>query len=154
MSEIESRLEKLGIILPNLSKPSANYIPIQQVGSLIYTSGQTCKVDGQLILKGKLGKDLTLEEGKIAARQTALNCLSIIKNHIKDLDKVVKIVKVLSFVNSAPGFVKQPYVVNSISSLLEDIFEEKGKHARSAIGVNELPFDAPVETEMIVEIKK
>ncbi|HEX7064280.1 MAG TPA: RidA family protein [Bacillales bacterium] len=152
MSKIEERLKQLGIELPEPPKPAAVYIPTQQTGNLVYTSGQDCKKDGKLIYEGKLGKELTIEQGQEAARQTAINCLSVLKAHIGDLERITKIVKVLAFVNSAPGFVEQPYVVNGASELLEEVFGEKGKHARSAISANELPFNTPVETEMIVEI--
>lgn len=153
MSQIDERLKELGIELPEAPKPAAVYIPTQQTGNLVYTSGQDCKADGELLYKGKLGKELTIEQGQKAARQTAINCLSVLKARIGDLDKISKIVKVLSFVNSAPGFVEQPYVVNGASELLEEVFGEKGKHARSAISSNELPFNTTVETEMIVEVE-
>lgn len=153
MGKVDQRLKELGIELPEAPKPAAVYIPTQQTGNLVYTSGQDCRVDGKLLYEGKLGKDLTIEQGQEAARQTAINCLAVLKARIGDLDKISKIVKVLSFVNSAPGFVEQPYVVNGASELLEEVFGEKGKHARSAISANELPFNTPVETEMIVEVK-
>lgn len=153
MREIEKKLEELGIQLPEAPKPAAVYIPTQQTGNLVYTSGQDCKKNGKLLYEGKLGTDLAIEQGKAAARQSAINCLAVIKAHIGDLDRINKIVKVLSFVNSAPGFVEQPYVVNGASELFEEVFKEQGKHARSAISANELPFNTPVETEMIVEVK-
>jgi enamine deaminase RidA (YjgF/YER057c/UK114 family) len=105
------------------------------------------------MFEGKLGRDLTIEQGQQAARQTMINLLATLKTHLGDLDRIVKVVKLLAFVNSAPGFVEQPYVINVASELLEQIFEVNGKHARSAIGTGELPFNAPVEIEMIVEIK-
>lgn len=153
MGQIDERLNALGIQLPEAPKPAAVYIPTQQTGKLVYTSGQDCKRNGELIYKGKLGDELTVEQGQKAARQSAINCLSVLKAHIGDLDRIAKFVKVLSFVNSAPGFVEQPYVVNGASELLEEIFDDKGKHARSAISANELPFHTPVETEMIVEVE-
>src|SRR5699024_10507725 len=101
----------------------------------------------------KLGRELTVEQGQQAAKQTVINLLAVLKNHIGNLDRINKIVKVLVFVNSAPGFNEQPYVANEASEFLEEIFGEKGAHARSAVGASELPFDIPVEIEMIVELE-
>jgi len=152
MSNIENTLKEKGIYLPEAPAPAAAYIPAQQTGNLVYTSGQDCKRDGVLVHEGKLGTDLTIEQGQEAARQTAINCLAVLKAHLGDLDRITKIVKVLSFVNSSDGFVEQPYVVNGASELFEEVFGDKGKHARSAISANELPFNTPVETEIIVEV--
>lgn len=152
MGSIEERLNAMGITLPSAPKPAAVYIPVQQTGNLLFTSGQDCRKDGKLIYEGKVGRDLTIEQGQEAARQTIINCLAVLKKHIGDLDKITKIVKVLGFVNSAPGFVEQPYVINGASEFLEKVFGEKGKHARSAVAANELPFNTPVEIEMIVEL--
>ncbi|MBY7141762.1 RidA family protein [Virgibacillus sp. NKC19-3] len=152
MGQIESKMKELGIDLSEVPKPAANYIPAQQTGNLVYTSGQDCRREGTLMHEGKLGQDLTIEQGQEAARQSAINCLAVLKFHLGDLDRVTKIVKVLSFVNSSDGFVEQPYVVNGASDLLEEVFGEKGEHARSAISANELPFNTPVETELIVEV--
>lgn len=152
MSNIENTLKEKGINLPEAPAPAAAYIPAQQTGNLVYTSGQDCKRDGVLVHEGKLGTDLTIEQGQEAARQTAINCLAVLKAHLGDLDRITKIVKVLSFVNSSDGFVEQPYVVNGASELFEEVFGDKGKHARSAISANELPFNTPVETEIIVEV--
>ncbi|WP_164667211.1 RidA family protein [Virgibacillus doumboii] len=153
MSNIESKLSELGIDLPEAPKPAAVYVPAKTVGNLVYTSGQDCKENGVLKYEGKLGSDLTVEEGYDAARQTMINCLSVLKGHIGSLDKVKQVVKLLGFVNSADGFVKQPYVMNGASELLEEVFGERGKHARSAISANELPFNTPIEIEMIVEVE-
>ncbi|MGN7300358.1 RidA family protein [Ferdinandcohnia sp. SAFN-114] len=152
-SKIEKRLLELGIELPEAPKPAAVYIPAQQTGNLVYTSGQDCRKDGKLIYEGKVGSDLTIEQGQEAARQTMINCLAVLKSHLGNLDRVKKVVKLLGFVNSAPGFVEQPYVINGASELLEEVFGEAGKHARSAISSNELPFNTPVEIEMIVEVE-
>src|SRR5699024_918668 len=152
MSNIENTLKENEINLPEAPAPAAAYIPAQQTGNLVYTSGQDCKRDGVLVHEGKLGTDLTIEQGQEAARQTAINCLAVLKAHLGDLDRITKIVKVLSFVNSSDGFVEQPYVVNGASELFEEVFRDKGKHARSAISANELPFNTPVETEIIVEV--
>lgn len=154
MSKIEKRLAELGITLPEPSEPKFSYIPCSQTGNLVYTSGQDCRVNGELLYMGKLGLELTIEQGQEAARQTIINCLGVLKAHLGDLDRVVKIVKLLGFVNSAPGFADQPYVMNGASDLLVDVFGENGKHARSAIGTSELPFHTPVEIELIVEVRE
>ncbi|MCM3759242.1 RidA family protein [Alkalihalobacillus oceani] len=149
---VENKLKEMGIVLPDAPKPAAIYIPSKQTGNLVYTSGQDCRVNGVLKYKGKVGSDLTVEEGYDAARQTMINCLAVLKAQIGNLDRVKQVVKLLAFVNSADGFVEQPYVINGASELLEEVFGEKGKHARSAISANELPFNTPVEIEMIVEV--
>ncbi|MDF2963451.1 MAG: hypothetical protein K0S39_5186 [Paenibacillus sp.] len=153
MAAIEQRLRELGIELPASPEPRFTYIPCNQTGKLIYLSGQDCRVDGKLLYEGKLGTDLTIEQGQEAARQTIINCLAVMKGYLGDLDRVVKIVKLLGFVNSAPGFADQPYVMNGASNLLVEVFGESGKHARSAIGTSELPFHTPVEIELIAEIR-
>lgn len=153
MRKIETILEELSIVLPQPPKPAAVYVPAKTVGNLVYTSGQDCRVDGKLLYEGKVGSDLTIEQGQEAARQTMINCLAVLQAEIGDLNKVKQVVKILGFVNSAPGFFEQPYVMNGASELLEAVFGEKGKHARSAISSNELPFNTPVEIEMIVEIE-
>lgn len=153
MPKIEGRLQELGIELSEPGEPKFSYIPCNQTGNLLYLSGQDCRVNGELMYKGKLGKELTIEQGQEAARQTIINCLSVLKSYLGNLDRVVKVVKLLGFVNSAPGFSDQPYVINGASNLLVDLFEENGKHARSAIGTSELPFDTPVEIELIIEIE-
>lgn len=155
MNNINERLKELGILLPKtLKNPDFSFLPARQSGNLVYISGQDCRVRGELIYKGKLGRDLTIEQGQEAARQCIINSLGVLETHIGNLNNVSKIVKVLGFVNSAPGFVDQPYVMNGASRLLEEIFGEDGKHSRSAIGANELPFDTPVEIEMIVEVNE
>ncbi|MDF2669272.1 MAG: LysR family transcriptional regulator [Paenibacillus sp.] len=154
MAQIEKRLEELGIVLPPSPVPRFTYIPCSQTGNLIYLSGQDCRDNnGTLMYEGKLGSDLTIEQGQDAARQTILNCIAVMKGYLGDLDRVVRIVKLLGFVNSAPGFADQPYVMNGASNLLVEVFGEAGKHARSAIGTSELPFHTPVEIELIVEIR-
>jgi len=153
MGKIEKKLKAMGIILPDIPKPVASYVPCVQTGKLVYTSGQASKKDGTLIYKGKLGKDLTVEEGYEAAKISIINCLAILKGHLGSLDRVTRVVKLLGFVASTPEFDQQPYVINGASDLLIKIFGEKGRHARSAIGTNILPFGTPVEIEMIVEIE-
>lgn len=153
MATIEQRLEELGITLPAPSAPRFNYVPAVRTGNLLYISGQDCRIDGELMYAGKLGGELTIEQGRAAARQTAINGIGVMKGYLGDLDRVVRIVKLLGFVNSAPGFADQPFVMNGASDLLVEVFGEKGRHARSAIGTSELPFHTPVEIEFIVEIR-
>jgi enamine deaminase RidA (YjgF/YER057c/UK114 family) len=153
MSQIEQRLQELGITLPPSPEPRFTYIPCNQTGNLIYLSGQDCRINGELMYEGKVGSEITIEQGQAAARQTIINCLAVMKGYLGDLDRVVKIVKMLGFVNSAPGFGDQPYVMNGASDLLVAVFGENGKHARSAIGTSELPFHTPVEIELIVEVR-
>ncbi|KRE46676.1 RidA family protein [Paenibacillus sp. Soil724D2] len=153
MSQIEQRLLELGITLPASPEPRFTYIPCNQTGNLIYLSGQDCRINGELMFEGKLGREVTIEQGQAAGRQTIINCLAVMKGYLGDLDRVVKIVKMLGFVNSAPGFGDQPYVINGASDLLVAVFGEKGKHARSAIGTSDLPFHTPVEIELIVEVR-
>jgi enamine deaminase RidA (YjgF/YER057c/UK114 family) len=153
MGIISNRLKELGIELPLPGAPAALYIPAVTVNNLVYTSGNDCRIDGKLIFEGKLGKDLTIEQGQQAARQTMINLLGVLQAHLGDLDRVEKVVKLLAFVNSADGFTDQPYVINGASELLQSVFGENGRHARSAIGTSDLPFNTPVEIEMIVQIK-
>ncbi len=149
MSMIEKRLQELGYELPEVHTPMGLYIPVNRVDHLVYTSGQ-----GSLQHRGKIGKDFTIEQGQEAARYCMLQCLACIKKEIGDLDKIDKVFKVLGFVNSAPGFNQQPQIINGASQLLLDVLGERGRHARSAIGSNELPGDVAVEIEMIVALKK
>lgn len=149
----KSKLEKLGITLPNPPKAVGSYVTIKRTGNLIYTSGSGCFENGEIKYHGRLGKEISFEEGCDAARITVLNLLSQIEAEIGSLDNVKQIVKLLGFVNSSPDFFDQHKVLNAASDLLTEIFEDDGKHARSAIGVNVLPMNIPVEIEMIVEIK-
>lgn len=153
MAQIERKLEQLGIVLGKVPTPVAEYVPAKTVGNLVYTSGCDCRIEGKLMYEGKVGSDLTIEQGKEAARQVMINIIAVLKEHLGDLDRVKQVVKMLAFVNSADGFVEQPFVVNGASELLVEVFGEKGKHARSAISANELPFNTPVEIELIVEIE-
>ncbi len=154
MSKIDERLAELGIALPELPAPKFSYIPVNQTGNLIYTSGFDCRIDGILMHEGKVGSDLTIQQGQEAARQIVINLLAAMKAYLGDLDRIVKIVKLLGFVNSAPGFGDQPYVMNAASDLLIEVFGENGRHARSAIGTSDLPFHTPVEIELIAEIRE
>lgn len=149
----ESKLKAMGLDLPRAPKPLAAYVPAVRVERYIYTSGQLPIVNGVLEYKGKIGADLSESQGYDAARICALNCLGAVSELAGSLDNIERIIKVTGFVNSAPGFFLQPGVVNGASELLGEIFGEAGRHARSAVGVSELPLDAAVEVEMIVLIK-
>ncbi len=153
MVNVEKRLEELGIQLEKVPTPVAQYVPAKTVGNLVFTSGCDCRKNGKLLYEGKVGKELTLEQGQEAARQVMINILAVLKEHLGDLDRVKQVVKMLGFVNSAEGFVEHPFVIHGASELLVEVFGEKGKHARSAIAANELPFNTPVEIELIVEIE-
>ena len=150
--KVEENLRLMGLTLPEAPKPVASYVPFVRTGNLIYTSGQICLENGELKYKGKAGREFTVEQAAEAARLCCLNCLAVIKSAVGDLDKVKRVVKVVGFVNSAPGFNAQPKVVNGASDLLVTIFGEAGKHARSAVGCSDLPMDTAVEVEMVVEI--
>jgi enamine deaminase RidA (YjgF/YER057c/UK114 family) len=123
------------------------------VGDLLFLSGTTCYIDGVLLYTGRVGAELSVEEGYAAARQTALNLLSVIKASLGSLDQVKGVVKLNGYVNSAPDFDRQPAVINGASELLEKVFGESGKHARTSIGVSDLPGHIPVEIEMVVEVR-
>lgn len=148
----EQKLNEMGIEIPEAPKPLAAYIPALRVGNLVMTAGQLPMVNGKLLAEGKVGKDLSEDEAKAAAKQCAINCLSVIKSEIGSLDKIKRIVKLTAFVNSADGFTAQPQVANGASEFVVEVFGDAGKHVRSAVGVNELPINASVEIEMIVEV--
>jgi enamine deaminase RidA (YjgF/YER057c/UK114 family) len=150
--DFDSRAIELGLELPAPVPAIGAYLKAVQSGNLLYLSGHGPHKDGAIHYRGKIGKELTLEEGYAAARLTMLNCLSSLRVALGTFNRVVRVVKVLGFVNSAPGFTDQPKVINGGSDLLIDLFGENGRHARSAIGVAELPSDIAVEIEMIVEI--
>lgn len=151
--KIENRLAELKIVLPKVQPPIASYVNAVRTGNLIYLSGKgPTSSDGKFI-SGKVGVDLTLEEGKAAARNTGLNLLAALKAEIGDLDKVKRIVKVLGMVNCPTDFTQQPQVINGFSDLMVEVFGDKGKHARSAVGVGSLPANMAVEIEMIVEVE-
>jgi enamine deaminase RidA (YjgF/YER057c/UK114 family) len=147
-----ARLAELGITLPAVAKPLAAYVPAVRTGDLVYTSGQLPLQSGDLTHIGKVGAEVPPEQGKVAARTCALNALAVI-DALVGIDAVVRVVKVVGFVASAPGFNGQPAVVNGASEFLGEVFGEAGSHARSAVGVSELPLDAPVEVELIVEVR-
>ena len=150
--DVEARLEQLGISLPLPPKPVANYVPAVRTGNLIFLAGAgPRKPDGSFIT-GKVGTDLDLEQAYQAARLTGITLLSVLKAEIGDLDKVKRIVKVLGMVNADPSFAQHPKVMNGFSDLMVEVFGERGKHARSAVGMGSLPFGIPVEIEMVVEV--
>lgn len=150
--DIYKRLDQLGIAIPELPKPVASYEPAILHNGLIYSSGQTGTVRQQLVHKGKLGKEITIEEGKESARLCLLNCLSELQHELGDLNRIEKFIKLTGYVASAESFGNQPEVVEGASALLLEVFGEKGRHARSALGVAELPYNAPVELELIASV--
>jgi enamine deaminase RidA (YjgF/YER057c/UK114 family) len=151
VSAVESRLQDLGLTLPDVAAPVAAYIPAVVSGNHVYTSGQLPFINGELPAKGKVGSDIEPEAAKEYAAVCAVNALAAVKSQIGDLDRVSRIVKVVGFVASDPSFTGQPGVINGASELLGQVFGEAGAHARSAVGVAVLPLDAPVEVEIIVE---
>ena len=148
----EARMKSLGIELPPAQKAVANYVPAVRTGNLVYLAGQGPLADGKPTITGKVGGEVSEEDGYKAARATILNLLAALRAELGSLDKVKRIVKVNGWVNSAPGFVRQPFVINGASDLLVQIFGDAGRHARTAVSANELPFNIPVEIEMIVEV--
>ena len=150
---VEAKLKEMGIEIPAAAKPLAAYVPAVKVDGYVYTSGQIPLVDGKLCCTGKVGKEVSLEDAYAAAKVCAINCLAAIKTVVGSLDEIQQIVKVVGFVNSAAGFNAQPKVVNGASEFLGEVFGEAGKHARSAVGVSDLPIDSPVEVELVVKLK-
>ena len=146
-----ARLKELGIELPEVAKPLASYVPAVRSGNLVYTSGQLPTQAGKLAASGKVGADVTPEQGKEFARICVLNALAAVDSLV-GVDSVTRVVKVVGFVASAPGFNGQPGVINGASDLLAEVFGDRGSHARSAVGVSELPLDSPVEVELVVEV--
>jgi enamine deaminase RidA (YjgF/YER057c/UK114 family) len=146
------RLAELSIELPPVAPPAASYLPAVRSGSFVYTSGQLPLVDGKLTVRGKVGADVTPEVGARQARTCALNALAAV-HALVGLPAVARVVKVVGFVASMPDFTGQPAVVNGASELLHEVFGDLGAHARSAVGVAALPMDAPVEVELVVEIR-
>ena len=149
----EERLAELGLELPEPTQPFAAYVPAVRTGNLVYLSGQGPIRDGQIAYRGKVGADVTPEKAKEAAQLTCLNGLAALKAEIGDLARVTRVVKLTAFVNSAPGFDQQPAVANGASELLQEIFGDAGRHARSAVGTAELPFGISVEIEVVFEVK-
>jgi enamine deaminase RidA (YjgF/YER057c/UK114 family) len=150
---VKEKLATLGLTLPTAAAPVAAYVPAVKTGNLVFTAGQLPVVDGKLVLTGKVGSDVTPEDAKKMAEICVLNALAAI-SLVADIDQIEKIVRVGGFVNGAPGFVAIPAVINGASELLIKLFGDvNGKHARTAVGVAELPLNAPVEVEMVVQLK-
>ena len=152
-SHIDARLKELGIVLPASSAPVANYVNAVQTGNLVFLAGKGPKRDDGTYITGKVGTDLTIEQGYQAARLTGIAQLAALKEAIGNLDRVKRIVKVLGMVNAGPDFTDHPKVINGFSDLMVEVFGEKGKHARSAVGMSSLPMGMSVEIELIVEIE-
>lgn len=152
MATATERLAALGIAVPEVVPPVAAYVPAVVTGRYVYTSGQLPMRDGAMIAEGLVGSDVEAEVAKDCARQSAINALAAAQAVIGSLDRVTRVVKVVGFVASAPGFTGQPGVINGASELLLDVFGDLGRHARSAVGVAALPLNAPVEVEMVLEV--
>ncbi len=154
MGRIDKRLAELGIVLPTPSKPVANYVPWVRTGNLVFVSGQGALKDGKLEFTGKVGDTLSTEDAIASARLTAVNVIAHLRDACGgDLDRVKRIVKLLGFVNCTPAFGDQPKVINGASDLMVEVFGDKGRHARSAVGAPALPFNLSVEVEAIAEIE-
>jgi enamine deaminase RidA (YjgF/YER057c/UK114 family) len=152
MTTPDERLAELGLSVPEVAKPVASYVPALRTGNYVFTSGQLPMRDGELIATGKVGDEITVEQGVACARQCALNGIAAVKSVIGDLAQVVRVVKVVAFVASTPDFTGQPGIANGASELIGQAFGTAGQHARSAVGVPVLPLDAPVEVELVVEV--
>jgi enamine deaminase RidA (YjgF/YER057c/UK114 family) len=150
---VEAKLQSLGLELPNSPQPVGNYRPARKVGSLVFTSGQTARINGVRRYVGKVGQDVSDEDAYLSARDAALNCLACVKWAVGSLDRVRGVVKATGFVNCVQGYQTQPAVINGASDLLEKLFGEAGEHARSAIGVHALPSNVSVELEIIFEVE-
>ncbi|MDA8737323.1 RidA family protein [Aquiluna sp.] len=150
---VEARLAALGLELPEVATPAGAYVPAVISGNLVFTAGQIPLVDGKLMAEGRLGAEITAEQGKEIAQRCALNAIAAVKSVLGDLERVKKVVKVVGFVASTPEFTAQPGVVNGASELLQAAFGDVGIHARSAVGVAVLPLNSPVEVELIVEFE-
>jgi len=152
MTKTEERLAELGIEVPDVQAPLGAYVPAVVSESLIFISGQLPLLRGELEFKGKVGSDISVEHGMEAARRASINAIAVLKSELGDLSRVERIVKLTGYVASAPGFNKQANVINGASELFFEVFGEPGRHARVAVGVSELPLDAPVEIEVIARI--
>jgi enamine deaminase RidA (YjgF/YER057c/UK114 family) len=150
---VEKKLSELGIVLPVPASPIANYVGFVRTGSMLVVSGQVCfDTGGKLVAKGKLGQNVSIEDGQKAARACAVNLLAQVKAAVGDLDKVMRVVRLGGFINSDPAFVDGPKVMNGASDLMVEVFGDKGRHARSTVGVASLPLDAAVEVEGLFEL--
>ena len=149
---VEKKLSELGIVLASPAAPVANYVPFVRTGSLLMVSGQICLDAGKLVAKGQLGGGVSIEDGQKAARACAVNLLAQVKAALGDLDKVVRVVRLGGFVNAAPGFIDGPKVMNGASDLMVTVFGDKGRHARTTVGVSALPGNAAIEVEGLFEV--
>lgn len=152
MTDVRAKLAELGLTIPVAAKPIAAYVPAVRTGNLVFTAGQLPLVDGKILLTGKVGGAVTVEQAKELAQICALNCLGAVET-VANVDDIVKIVLVVGYVNGVPGFINQPAVVNGVSELFLRIWGDEGRHARSAVGIAELPLDSPVEIELTVELR-
>jgi enamine deaminase RidA (YjgF/YER057c/UK114 family) len=150
---IQEKLESLGLALPTVPNPVGNYRPAKRVGALVFTSGQTARINGVRRFVGKVGREVSDEDAYLSARDAALNCLACAGWAAGGVEKIVQVVKVTGFVNCIDGYDRQPAVINGASDLIEAVFGEAGAHARSAIGVNALPSNVSVELEIVFEVK-
>jgi enamine deaminase RidA (YjgF/YER057c/UK114 family) len=149
----EERLKRLGLELPDAVPPQGKYVPFVRAGNLVFTAGSGCYRNGEWVYQGRVPNEVTLDQAREAARITGMNLLTTLRAAVGSLDNIVRVVKVTGFVASAPGFSGQPEVVNGASELFLEVFGERGNHARSAVGVSQLPLNLPVEIEMIVEVE-
>jgi enamine deaminase RidA (YjgF/YER057c/UK114 family) len=150
---VEKRLADLNIVLPEPTAPVANYVPFVRSGQVLIVSGQLClDAEGKLVAKGRLGAEVSIEAGQRAARVCAINLLAHVKAGLGDLDKVVRVIRLGGFINSAAGFIDGPKVMNGASDLMVEVFADRGRHARSTVGVSALPLDAAVEVEGFFEV--
>lgn len=150
---IEKKLAKLGLELPQQPVPVGNYLPAARVGNLVFTSGQTARIDGVRRYVGVVGQEVSEADAYLSARDATLNCLACVKQAVGSLDRVKRVVKVVGFVNAGRDFATQPAAINGASDLLEELFGEAGRHARSAVGLSSLPSNVSVEVELIVEVR-
>ncbi len=153
MASASDRLAELGLELPPVAAPVAAYVPALRVGDLVYSSGQLPSVAGQLVATGKVGAEVSAETGAACARTAVLNALAAVSEQAGGVDEIARIVRVVIFVASTPDFTGQPQVGNGASEVLGDIFGDAGRHVRSAVGVAVLPLDAPVEVELVVQVR-
>ncbi|MEE8302638.1 MAG: RidA family protein [Candidatus Tectomicrobia bacterium] len=151
--KIEEKLAQMSLVLPSPGPPAGNYVGAVQVGNLLFVSGHGPRREDQSYMTGKVGRDLTTEQAYEAAKIVMLNCLTSVKREIGDLDRVKRVVKLLGMVNCTEDFTEHPKVINGASDLLVELYGEAGRHARSAVGMQQLPMNIPVEVEMIVEVE-
>ena len=154
MDSAEATLRALALELPDPPKPLASYVPVQQVGDLLYTSGVVPTLNGQVQFRGVVGGDISVKDGARAAEICAMNIMALIRQHAGSLDQVEQFVQLSGFVRSAPGFEEQPKVLNGASDLIFKVFGERGRHTRQALGTSELPLGVPVEISAIIRLKR